>query len=383
MGDELEKFRENWKGEIEFRKAVENLNLDDEPSQNVEGEKEDEPKVNMEAIQLFQDGINHEKQGNMSKAVSCYRQAIKLDPHIEKVMSKIEKYSKKSNKNEGDMIYQVFLNQLIDRIQERKTSFEAERGGVVQFEKLPAELIELIIEKCIGKQNDLLTLERISLTCAAFFVHSTNDNLWRMIHNRANQGDTTTTCNSDSWKSHFLSTPQVYFHGFYSCKISYIRHGEPSFQDSNYSSWHTVTYYRVLRLFPSGRAIYGITSENPRNVSELTDKSGIKTNDAIMRGTFKVECGLLKVDVSRPCPKPKKTVGKFRDRLVKVVEHGVVKQDYTIRFAVKFDGKCRCGLEWISNHLETTFLNNEVSKTDIEVSNIQDFPPMRFHATET
>lgn len=56
-----------------------------------------------------------------------------------------------------------------------------------------------------------------------------------------------------SWREMYLNRPRVNFNGVYISKVSYVRHGEASFQDQFYRPYHLVIYYRLIRFFSDGK----------------------------------------------------------------------------------------------------------------------------------
>ena len=63
----------------------------------------------------------------------------------------------------------------------------------------------------------------------------------------------------------YLKRPRLNFDGVYISKASYARSGEQSL-DNFYRPWHVVEYYRYLRFFSNGIALFLTTPEEPKTV---------------------------------------------------------------------------------------------------------------------
>jgi F-box protein 9 len=67
----------------------------------------------------------------------------------------------------------------------------------------------------------------------------------------------------------YMGRAHPLYHGCYITKISYLRHGENSFQDQFYRPWYQVDYYRYLRFFPEGKMLMLTTPDEPHLVRNM------------------------------------------------------------------------------------------------------------------
>lgn len=72
-----------------------------------------------------------------------------------------------------------------------------------------------------------------------------------------------------NWRAMFVEKPRLNFNGAYISRTTYIRQGEPSFQDHGYRQSYLVEYFRYLRFYPDGNT-YTKTSyiRQPRTLDE-------------------------------------------------------------------------------------------------------------------
>jgi len=140
----------------------------------------------------------------------------------------------------------------------------------------------------VSSDLDVRSLDVLSNTCRGFYCLCRDEKIWEMACEKV-WSDVNESANGfSSYREMFLKRSRVRFDGCYTCKVTYIRAGEQSFQDQSYRPWHFVEYYRFIRFLPNGEILFLTTSDDPgTSVSGLRDGK-YPRNPATMRGHFQL-----------------------------------------------------------------------------------------------
>ena len=78
--------------------------------------------------------------------------------------------------------------------------------------------------------------------------------LWKLACNKVwgMASSSLVTHYNGNWRTMFVEKPRLNFNGAYISRTTYIRQGEPSFQDHGYRQSYLVEYFRYLRFYPDG-----------------------------------------------------------------------------------------------------------------------------------
>ncbi|CAG0916842.1 unnamed protein product [Notodromas monacha] len=268
---ELERFRREWKGEIAVSRGV---------SARASTTKQDL------AAELFEKGANEERHGRMYEAIKFYRDAVHLVPDIEQKMAQSAAWAKPDKPEDSQASSASASRSALDNLLH---AFEqvhlldgdamGEELGVWQvcrrekevpgghMSDCPPEVVALILRWVVSRDLDVRSLDVLGEVCRGFYQAARDPEIWRRICHRVFGA----SCASPedlgflSWRDMFFELPHPYFHGCYINRVSYIRHGENSFQDRFYRPWYEVKYYRFLRFFPEGRCLMMNTPDEPQH----------------------------------------------------------------------------------------------------------------------
>lgn len=255
------------------------------------------------AKQMFLNGVEAERKGQMFDAIQFYRRSIQLVPDIEFMLFRNSKSSKQDMSRGGspappqafgqpetpELPRGAMLEQMVVRVgDESKTLCEKQtvRSGV-HISQLPAEVFEYILRWVASSELDMRSVEMMSVVCVGFYVAVRRSKIWEDACLRLWGVRTGPLDGYLSWREMFVTRPHVWFHGIYISKMSYVRNGEQSFQDQFYRPWHLVTYYRYLRFFPDGTVLMLTTPDEPAAVIPHL-KNRNPRNPQVLAGSFKL-----------------------------------------------------------------------------------------------
>ncbi|CAK8673682.1 unnamed protein product [Clavelina lepadiformis] len=265
VSDDLERFRKQWKNEVENRYKQERAEQvsDQLSSGNV-------LSTNVpNARKLFEQGIESERNGSFHDAIHFYRKAVQLDPDIEQRMALdfdatdrktieedvnmnptdlVAKFNSLSMKQPSEIDLQSVSNQLV--LQEL---------NIIQ---LPSEILCLICRWVASSDMDMKSLELLSETCRKFYVHAKDQAIWRAACEKV-WGLKARKQGYLSWRDMYIYRPHVHLDGVYISKVSYFREGDPTVFSMYYKPFQCVEYYRYMRFFADGQVILYTTPDDP------------------------------------------------------------------------------------------------------------------------
>lgn len=277
------------------------------------------------AMDLFEKAMEKELHGLMSDAVRYYREAFKINDHIDllyrqqKVPKAIQKLTNEHGKNAGRKVDEDAVNRIdVDRLLASFAHEEAhapdpnnpdhqdENHMVVKLSNLgldnhsyveeakpvsplvhlPRELWTAILDILITTDPELWF--RFGVTCKKHaYLAFGSSVLWsRLCHliyprqvyeeNRGYQGKDLPVPKDpllmlpqygNSWKKMLRERPFVKFLGCYISVVNYYSEGaREEFSTTWKNPVRTVTYYRYLRFYPDGKCVMALTALEPGKV---------------------------------------------------------------------------------------------------------------------
>ncbi|KAI8341883.1 hypothetical protein BC941DRAFT_175453 [Chlamydoabsidia padenii] len=274
------------------------------------------PSFQRLAMEKYIEGVQLEKQGSHSQALTCFQQAFKLDPDVDVTYSYQKRrksssassssslFSSKTEEDEQDTGHVTTItvssayysiDDLIDHIcQEEDLSYHPlKKLRPVWIAKLPDEIIVHIL--CHLVLQSLGSVAQFALVCRSFFLLTRSATLWRaaceslfsnpaMTFMQAEQYQSSIVHQSfeGQWLRMIKERPRIRYDGVYIATCQYVRPGASD------TAWtrpvHLVTYYRYLRFFPDGRVLNFISNDEPIQVVHLMVPSFTKRQ--FFRGTF-------------------------------------------------------------------------------------------------
>ncbi|XP_022104522.1 LOW QUALITY PROTEIN: F-box only protein 9-like [Acanthaster planci] len=269
-----------------------------------------EETIETKAKELFIQGVNAERKGNLTEAICKYRHAIQLVPDVE---SKITDYTINQVKKEDDT-----ENDIQEGFDDDGNEDDADRDGIEELESelnalttndikshcepefqqasthisaLPVELLLYIFRWVVSSDLDLRSLELLSFVCRGFYVCARDPALWHRACLSMFGANLCLTKEYISWRQMFLERPHPNFNGLYISRNTYFRKGEAD-DDGLYRPWHMVEYYRYVRFFPDGvMLMYSAPDEPKLIVGKL--RSQTTTLQSVVVGHYRLDGDLI------------------------------------------------------------------------------------------
>ncbi|KRZ86788.1 F-box only protein 9, partial [Trichinella sp. T8] len=235
--------------------------------------KSDEKKL-LAAKELFQMGVHCEQQGKMQEAVRHYKQALLIEPTIERklygqtVIQKsdyarnVRKRNTSTRKSRTSWSGSITANseELIQKIYQRLANVSKVwhicepnvEQQLTHISALPVEILMQIFRLVVSADLDVAQLEQLSMVCGGFYCLARNSDLWHAICAKIWKSRLgPLPSDFTSWREVYMNRAHLHFNGLYVSKASYVRMGERGYHDHiSYNPWHVVVHYRYLRFFP-------------------------------------------------------------------------------------------------------------------------------------
>ncbi|RDB20829.1 F-box only protein 9 [Hypsizygus marmoreus] len=250
------------------------------------------------ALDVYRRAVEHEQRSELDEALALYRQAFRMDAHIDRVYQREEMLSsiraaqaEPLQKTKSFAREEAIADELTTKARSwvlkapgtRETvtvtgtiasllagfppnlSFEPEiEEEPVHLQKLPDELLVMILRKL-----DPTTIERFASVSRKARVVSLDSTLWRnfvqmtykppQVPNSESMSLVVERCLSN-YRRVFVEHPRIRLDGVYIAICQYVRHGLSENHWVNIS--HLVTYHRYLRFFPNGQVLSLLVNED-------------------------------------------------------------------------------------------------------------------------
>lgn len=397
--DALTSFREQWQRELEISPKRDTSKTLSTKAVSTEVTKDDAQYIENKAKNLFLKGVEHEQSGKLYEAIQFYKRAVQLVPDIEfrlyestKIKSR-EKFESDENlgNNDKDQHYTDGNDKDEEENSETDGDLCAKLSKIVnsnqcvcypKFEQnathisaLPMEIILYILRWVVSSELDLRSLEIFSRVCRGFYVCARDPKIWRLACIRV----WGVKCgnyepNYLSWRDMYVQRPRLRYNGCYISKISYIRHGENSYQDQFYRAWHLVEYFRYLRFFPEGRVLM-LTSTDEAQVSVNSLKNRIPRNSSALIGHYRLHDNYVTLVLKRQDTKGNNNTGRKKRR---EIVHDSGEQTFHVEFEIQnHHRRINSQLSWLRYNIFTKYRN--VQEPCINTMNLSGrYPPFRF-----
>ncbi|CAJ0945304.1 unnamed protein product, partial [Mesorhabditis belari] len=381
--DELERFRNEWRNELASR---------NDESKAMGREKKEAIKREKAAVESFLEGCRLEQShrpADIFRALHHFAKSLDKSPKVaEMIDPKFLKLPIMDSNGKDFEAQNEFLMILRDRLQKRNSAFEATNASPCYFNCLPGEILMRIVCEVVGKEISLDCLFTLSKVSMSFFLTTRSNSIWRMIFLKTTSpqiGKAAIELRPDSWYNLCNRTPRPLFNGVYVGRTTYVRHGETGYQDSSYRPYHTVCYYRYLRLFPDGTLMMKSSADPPDNIVHLMTKT---SRSESMKGKWWLEGKFLQVELYRvnQIEVEQSKIARRRNRreIVNAMPHVVHKQTHRLTF--RLFGAPKSKLLWVRFHVEVEMLDGTKTVSDMEINRYElhskqkEFPPLIFQA---
>ncbi|KAK2463536.1 hypothetical protein APHAL10511_004287 [Amanita phalloides] len=312
---ELARFREKWKAEVQSRKKA----ADDSSTQSgsspparvhplafapkhldsklergsagavsigkVHANMTAPSETLLSALQAYRDAIQREQNGELDDALVLYRQAFRMDPHVDRAYSREEKLaavlasqqplamtrkegtdtltkdfstSLKVSVSTGSTNKQItvtgILAHIISNFRSDLTFMQEDEKQPLWLRLLPDELLVSILRRL-----DITSIERFALSCRKARILSLDATIWRELvvatykPPQISQTDLLTNLMERykyNYRHLYIEQPRIRLDGVYIAICHYVRAGLSENHWVNIS--HLITYNRFLRFFSNG-----------------------------------------------------------------------------------------------------------------------------------
>lgn len=358
-------------------------------SQSAVGDIEDQARC------LFVSGIQAEKLGHLEEAISFYRRAVQLVPDIEfriadysddsiDEISDDESLPIKSMSHFEDIEYDNLVQkfQIIATVSGHNCICQPKhprKGSHISI--LPPEIFIFILKWVVSSDLDLISLEQVSKVCRGFYLCARDPEIWRLACMRVWGGNVETPNRYGSWREMFIQRPHLSFNGAYISRTTYIRYGEPSFQDANYRPCYLVEYYRYLRFFPEGFVLMLTTPDDPyQSLAKLRHRK-IKYQN-VLCGHYKlvgsaVLAVLKKAKSETAMPSTLNSYYRYRWQRA-LNQQEAFEQIFHLDLELRtIKNRYNCQLVWNRYSISTVHRNGQETVSDFELTP-SNFPPFWF-----
>ncbi|KAI9361603.1 hypothetical protein DFJ73DRAFT_893536 [Zopfochytrium polystomum] len=247
-----------------------------------------EPSARDRAWHIYRLASKYEREGNLSKALTAYRDAAKLYPDIDgfardKVRESADAIDVPPDKAAGagaaeaDDSFQTYYS-----FKHREVAVDpliASMGDLevlhywpkrdeedILLALLPSEIVVQILKWSLW--YDMSSLVSISVVCKKLYAETRSPTLWKSIvsmHHPPPLGspslDVELPLYGNDWLQMWLDRPRLRYNGVYISRINYVRQG---YSQSTNSPFLVVTYFRYLRLFPDNTLMCWTTTLEPQ-----------------------------------------------------------------------------------------------------------------------
>ncbi|SCV04423.1 LAMI_0H16006g1_1 [Lachancea mirantina] len=244
-----------------------------------------------QALQLWENGVLKEREGSMMDAITCYRQALKLDEGVEKTyrrkvledlrLAKQLRELKIDNGSGGDK------NEAETEImagEEGHGTLKDQEAEEIKpcwiLDMLPKEILLQIVHHVVRTSSESwlnLSLANSTFNALCFgdpapyktFAHDIYalqhyDEASMMLNGVSNLDSLETTLWQGDCAKMLRERPYVKFEGIYISTVNYLRHGaNPEGSLSLIRPVHMITYYRYFRFYPDGTCLRLLSTDQP------------------------------------------------------------------------------------------------------------------------
>ncbi|KAH7890847.1 hypothetical protein F5I97DRAFT_1839250 [Phlebopus sp. FC_14] len=242
------------------------------------------------AIEVYRSAVQHEQESQLDDALRLYRQAFRLDPHVDRAYFKEElRLQQTATSHPPSPPAHKKTLSTVDRAVERRdvpashdkpqsvtvlTKFLPDFPHALSFEpedereSVPINVVpdELLLN--ILRSLDITSIERFATVSRKARVLSLDSSIWRdfvyltyrppqiphasMVPSIADNYAT-------NYRQFYIEHPRLRLDGVYIAVCHYIRRGLSENAWVNIS--HLITYHRYLRFYPDGQVLSLLTNE--------------------------------------------------------------------------------------------------------------------------
>ncbi|CCE61253.1 hypothetical protein TPHA_0A01700 [Tetrapisispora phaffii CBS 4417] len=274
------------------------------------------PKA-IKAIEIWEIGVEKEKDGKMTDAIKYYRDAIRLFEGVEKL------YRKKLH-DEWIIFQKMEKLNLENTAASNDTEDGTDKNDGEPKEILPCWILEMLPNDILLNVVNHTVLQsgegwfNLSLTCSKFNELCFHNSLpyitfSNYIYPKQIYDESAMTLNGISnidelekelWNNDsqlmLQVRPYIKFDGIYISVVNYLRHGSNIEGSSSLlNPIHMITYYRYLRFYPNGECLRLTTTDEPSSIVKLFDKEHKPKGSDLCRWSLGFEDNFSHVTIMR------------------------------------------------------------------------------------
>ncbi|CAE6537374.1 unnamed protein product [Rhizoctonia solani] len=297
--DELDRFREQWKKEIEKRTAGEHA---PSSSNQVPDPAPTSIPTRRSPLDIYAEAVEKEQRGELDAALDLYRRAFRLDPNVDRAyhyqntteslqaltLAPIEPSTSQQPRPEPIHVSATSTHSIRTLISAFPPASELaflpeDERQPVPIARVPDELLLHVL-----KLLDISAIERFAMVCRRARVLTVDPDLWRdFVTSTYVPPQIPTTVPLTEYITRFdydmrrlyIELPRLRLDGVYIAVCHCNRPGQSENLWANVD--HLVTYHRYLRFLPDGRVL-SLLDQNlqPREAVHLI------TPDLVMKGFY-------------------------------------------------------------------------------------------------
>ncbi|KAF8479810.1 hypothetical protein DFH94DRAFT_631706 [Russula ochroleuca] len=309
--DELRRFRESWKRELQEKKKLQQSLQDSAPPaaalpEQLSSTSETNPlhhsgvfRPRNDALEVYSRAVKHEQAGELDDALRLYRQAFRTDSNVDRLYHLREQRTtrtlealaltattaEENVENKAAVLVNAQSNSVVPKPPSSAPHPEQQVSGLLAdilagfpiplsfepedervslvLQRLPDELLVYILSY-LGAA----AIERFALVSRKARVITLDATIWRSFVEtiyRPPQISPNETLDdildkhSSDYRRVYVERPRVRLDGVYIAVCHYIRHGLSENAWVNIS--HLITYHRYLRFYPNGQVISLLANE--------------------------------------------------------------------------------------------------------------------------
>ncbi|KAJ3375643.1 hypothetical protein GGF31_002846 [Allomyces arbusculus] len=260
------------------------------------------PGAEDKAMQLYQQGMDLEHEGNLAGALKAYRAAFKIDAHIDiryqrhyaalhglKAGASSKDAASSSTKAATPASATTAplppFNEWLEQIRREPCPLQPRTDlRPTYISVLPAELLARAFKFAIGADTNAFFA--LSLVCKKFCLVAREPTIWKHLCFRHYPPEKVLAdaAAKEDWLQYFIREPRIRFDGVYISRCMYVRQGISEFGFNN--PVHLVEYFRYLRFFRDGRVLSYMTTSEPRDIVKQFTESHLESRKGFMMGTY-------------------------------------------------------------------------------------------------
>ncbi|KAL7754109.1 hypothetical protein RI367_000089 [Sorochytrium milnesiophthora] len=282
-----------------------------------------------DSLEMYEEAVNHERNGRLADALRLYRRAVKLDPNVELLYrQRLLAQAPAAREVHTASHHEQRQGQAQHSASEQRRAMppgdqaplviDVENAMLMPLAEdqpfrigmLPDDVLVHVLQQLL--RQDVGNLPSIACVCKKLCALTRNQSVWRYLCATTYKPAVLAKYQgtfSGGWRSFFIKVPRLRLDGVYISRHMYIR---PGISDTSYyAPIHLIEYYRYLRFLPNGEVISWLTTAEPREVVKMFSPDALTRTKDMKSGQYELNDG----DVSVVLKDPRRPRERFIMRL--------------------------------------------------------------------